>query len=95
MKERIIKFMDDTEIIDYGFSLMTEEEVKKAETELLEKKTSGLSDVQKKLLGIKKIIWPFLEHLKSDSEKLYVFWPQRANKVEELQRKIENYLETK
>ncbi len=83
------------EIFDYGFSLMTEEEVKKAENELLEQKNNELTDVQKKLLGFKKIIWPFLEHLKTDGDKLYVFWPQRASKVTELQRKIQNYLESK
>jgi hypothetical protein len=87
--------MADEEIIDYGFSLMTEDEVKRAEKELIDQKNSELTNFQEKVIGLKKMIWPFFEHLKTDSDKLYVFWPNRAQKIEELQRRIEAFLEEK
>jgi hypothetical protein len=88
--------MDDTEetlIWDFGFNAMSEDDVKKAEKEALNKKTDQLTDVQRKLIGIKKMLWPLFEHLRQDPLKPYLYWPTRAEKVTDLMNKLQKYME--
>ena len=44
-------------------------------------------------MTIKTIIFPFLEHLKSDPLKPYLEWKNRAEKVTELMTKLEPFFE--
>jgi hypothetical protein len=82
----------DNEIFDFGFSMASEDEVKKAEKDSLNKRTTELVDTQRKLEGLKNMIWPFLEGLKKDPLKSYIHWPNRSEKVDEFMRKIEAYI---
>jgi len=86
------QFEEQTRIHDFGFSLVSEDELKKAEKELLNKKTSELTDTQRKLIGLKQMIWPLLERLRQDPLKTYILWPNRAEKVSEFMKRIEDYI---
>lgn len=84
--------LEETKIYDFGFSLVSEDELKKAEKDLINRKTNQLTDTQRKLIGLKQMVWPLLEHLKQDPTKNYIFWPRRGEKVDEFMRKIEEYI---
>lgn len=85
--------MEEDKVYDFGFSLVSEDELKKAEKELLNQKTNELTDVQRKLEGLKMMIWPLLEGLKKDPLKNYIFWPNRTDKVNEFMSKVEKYIQ--
>jgi hypothetical protein len=85
--------LDDTEIHDFGFNFVTEDELKRPEKDALERRTIELTKAQRKIEGLKKIIWPFLESLKKDPLKSTIVWPNRAEKVAEIQKQIENFIE--
>jgi len=73
---------------DFGFSLMTEDEIKENE-KLLE--TAVLTE-SAKLEAFKNMIMPFLNNLTKNPEKEYIFWPDRAEKVQQFIAKIETFL---
>lgn len=73
---------------DFGFSLMTEDEIRENER-LLE---SAVLTESAKLEAFKNMIMPFLRNLTKNPEKEYIFWPDRAEKVEEFIKKIDNFL---
>lgn len=85
---------------DFGFSIVSEEELKEQE-ELLRKKVEEQSKiVQKtseeltdKLHGLKNMIMPLLQNLAKDPDKSYIFWPNRTQKIKEFIAKIDNYIE--
>ncbi len=84
---------EDTEIYDFGFSLQSEDDVKRAEKDALNAKTNELTETQRKLIGIKNMIWPLLEGLKKDPLKHYLLWPNRTEKVNEFMKRLENYIQ--
>lgn len=73
---------------DFGFSLMTEDEIKENE-KILE--TAVLTE-SAKLEAFKNMIMPFLNNLTKNPEKEYIFWPDRAEKVQQFIAKIETFL---
>lgn len=85
---------------DFGFSLVSEEELKQHE-ELLRKKVEEQSKIVQqtevvltdKLHGLRKMIMPLLNNLAKDPEKTYVFWPDRAEKIAAFIKKINDYVE--
>lgn len=81
------------EIFDYGFSLMSEEEVKKAEKDLIDEQKDQLTETQRKLLGLKAMIWPLFERLRQDPLKPYLFWPTRAEKISDLMNRAIKFIE--
>ncbi len=85
--------MDETEIWDYGFSHLSEEEFKKKEIEKIEILEKNIASLKKNILGIKTIILPFLDHLKDDPSKPYLYWENRANKINDLINRIQKYFE--
>lgn len=84
--------LERTQIYDFGFSLVSEDELKKAEKDIINRRTNQLTDTQRKLIGLKEMIWPLLEHLKQDPMKNYIFWPRRTEKIDEFMKKIEEYV---
>lgn len=86
---------------DFGFSLVSEEELKKQE-ELLRKKVEEQSKIVQqtsnqltdKLHGLKDMIMPLLNNLAKDPDKHYIFWPERSEKIKAFIQKIEKYVET-
>jgi hypothetical protein len=73
---------------DFGFSLMSEEEIKENE-KLLE--TAVITE-SAKLEAFKNMIMPFLNNLTKNPEKEYIYWPDRAEKVKQFINKIETFL---
>lgn len=78
--------LDDVE--DFGFSAVSEDELKSLERELkqqVEQKEQELSLTSKeykdKLEALYKLIMPLLLNLQKDPEKEYILWPDRTKKM--------------
>ena len=69
---------------DFGFSLVSEEELKKHEEHL----TVQTQIISNKLELIQSMIMPLLNNLKQDPEKEYIYWPNRQEKIEEFILKV-------
>ena len=85
----------------FGFSLMSEEDVKKKENELkdhLEKYTSEvnvtLDTMNKKLNGLRDMFMPILVDLGKNPEKDYIFWPgaKRTEAIKGFIDRINNFI---
>jgi hypothetical protein len=84
---------------DFGFSLVSEQELKKHE-EYLKKKVEEQSkvviqtanDLTDKLHGLRNMIMPLLNNLAKDPEKEYILWPDRAEKIKAFINKIDAYV---
>lgn len=46
-----------------------------------------------KVHGLRDMIMPFLNNLTKNPEKEYIMWPDRAKKVEEFIKKINDYVD--
>lgn len=87
--------MDD----DFGFSLVSEEELKQHE-EMLRRKIEEQTKIVKqtseeltdKLHGLRNMVMPLLQNLSKDPDKSYIFWPDRADKIKAFIQKIDNYI---
>ena len=85
---------------DFGFSLVSEQELK-AQEELLKKKLEEQNKVvqtttveyQNKLEGVMAMIMPLINNLCKDPDKEYIHWPNRTKKIEEFRKKIDKLLE--
>jgi hypothetical protein len=84
---------------DFGFSLVSEQELKKHE-EFLKKKVEEQSKVvvdtanqlTDKLHGLRNMIMPLLNNLAKDPGKEYILWPDRAEKIKAFIKKIDEYV---
>ena len=89
--------LDDMD--DFGFSLVSEHELKKHE-EYLKKKVEEqtqvvaqtANDLTDKLHGLRNMIMPLLNNLAKDPEKEYILWPERADKIKAFIKKIDEYV---
>jgi len=85
---------------DFGFSAVSEDELKEIERKLhvdLQATSSQLKDVtetyQEKLETLYKLIMPLLLNLQKNPDKEYIFWPNRAQKVKEFVKKIDDLID--
>jgi hypothetical protein len=84
---------------DFGFSLVSEQELKKHE-EFLKKKVEEQSKVvvdtanqlTDKLHGLRNMIMPLLNNLAKDPDKEYILWPDRSEKIKAFIKKIDEYV---
>ena len=67
---------------DFGFTAMDAEELASVDTKIVEKTTSATEVIEK----MDNFIRPLLENLMKDSDKEYIYWP---NRTEILQKKID------
>ena len=67
---------------DFGFTAMDADELASVDTKIIEKTTSATEVIEK----MDNFIRPLLENLMKDSDKEYIYWP---NRTEILQKKIE------
>ena len=74
--------MSEVEYNDFGFTAMDADELASVDTKIIEKTTSATEVVNK----MDNFIRPLLENLMRDSDKDYIYWP---NRTEILQKKIE------
>lgn len=85
---------------DFGFSLVSETELK-AHEQLLQKKIEEQSKVVEKteseltdkLHGLRDMIMPLLNNLAKDPEKTYILWPERSAKIKLFIDKINKYVD--
>lgn len=81
---------------DFGFSAVSEDELKAIERELESKvaiQEKQLQQVSKtyeeKLNTLYKMVIPLLNNLAKDAEKDYIYWPNRQKKMQEFIKKVE------
>jgi hypothetical protein len=67
---------------DFGFSLISEEEL-----------NAGVQDVTDKLHGLRKMVMPLLNNLMKNPDKEYIFWPDRVKKIQAFIKKMDAYIE--
>ena len=76
---------------DFGFSLMSEDEIKENE-KLLE---NAILSESAKLKAMRDMVMPLLINLKKNPEKEYIYWPDRKEKVEAFIKKLDSFLGSK
>lgn len=82
---------------DFGFSAVSEDELKAIENKSKEDSSNALAELQnmsmmyeQKLEALYRLIMPLLVNLQKNPEKEYVYWPQRVEKVKEFIKKIDD-----
>ena len=85
---------------DFGFTAVSETELKAKEEQLkqtVEQQTAELEQVsrtyEEKLNTMHKMVMPLLKNLAKDSDKDYIFWPDRQKKMTEFIAKINGLME--
>lgn len=80
---------------DFGFTAMSEEELKAAENQIIQsaqEKTAELEEATKtyeeKLNTLYKMVMPLLNNLAKDSDRAYIYWPDRHKKMTEFITKV-------
>lgn len=73
---------------DFGFSAVSEEELKSLENKLKQEVTQKSQELlaveetyKGKLEQLYKTVMPLLENLAKDSDKEYIYWPNRTDKM--------------
>lgn len=81
---------------DFGFSAVSEDELKAMERTLQQQvaeKDTQIEEVsrsyEEKLNALYKMIMPLLKNLAKDSDKDYIYWPQRQEKMQQFIKQIE------
>jgi len=85
---------------DFGFSLVSEQELKKHE-EMLKKKVEEQSkvvvktqqDLTDKLHGLRDMVMPLLINLSKDPDKEYILWSDRSEKMKAFIKKVNDYVD--
>jgi hypothetical protein len=93
------KFINLNESDDFGFSLVSEQELK-AHEEILKQKVEEQSKVvetttieyQNKIDGLMSMIMPLLNNLAKDPQKEYILWPGRVEKINAFKKKLQDYI---
>ena len=67
--------MSDIEYNDFGFTAMDADELASVDTKIVEKTTTATEVINK----LDNFIRPLLENLAKDSDKDYIYWPNRVD----------------
>ena len=78
--------MADIEYNDFGFTAMDADELASVDTKIVEKTTSAVEVIEQ----MDDFIRPLLENLKKDSDKDYIYWPNRAEMIQKQIDKLNN-----
>ena len=70
-----------TEYNDFGFTVLDADELAAIDTKIIEKTTTATDVINK----LDNFVRPLLENLAKDSDKDYIYWP---NRVEIINKKI-------
>lgn len=83
--------MGDFEDFDFGFTAVTEEELKSVQENksLVQQTEKSLDITQKKVDTMYNMIKPLLNNLQKNPEKDYIYWPNRLSKLEEFSDKLD------
>lgn len=82
--------MSDEDIYDFGFSLMSEDEIKIEE----EKLKKVVENESYKLDKVREMIMPLLKNLMKEPQKEYIYWPDRKEKVEDFLKQINDFIDS-
>ena len=77
---------------DFGFSLVSEAELKSVEESLTQQVEQTSTEMQAKLEGLVKMVMPLLDNLMQNPEKEYIYWPNRQEKIKAFKAKLQNYI---
>ena len=80
--------MADIQYNDFGFTAMDADELASIDTKIVEKTTSATEVIE----SMDNFIRPLLENLMKDSDKDYIYWPNRTEKVEQFETVIANII---
>ena len=73
--------MAEVEYNDFGFTAMDADELASVDTKIVETTTTAKAVIEK----LDNFIRPLLENLAKDSDKDYIYWPKRTEKVEQFE----------
>jgi septal ring factor EnvC (AmiA/AmiB activator) len=82
--DKILRQYEDTEN-DFGFSAISEQEYNstiKESVQTVENYKVNLSETERRLAEVEKMIIPFLKKLHSTGDKEYIYWPNRKPAIE-------------
>jgi hypothetical protein len=71
------------DIFDFGFSIVSEEELKKTEIELQHTSNKTVSAKNDAIVELWSMVTPLLNNLLKDPEKGYIYWPNRTDKLKQ------------
>ena len=87
--------MYDMDSNDFGFSAVSEDELKAMERQLQQEVTSkdqALAEIEEtykgKLEQLYKMVMPLLVNLAKDDSKEYIYWPNRSQKMNDFISKV-------
>jgi hypothetical protein len=84
------------EEFDFGFSVVSEDELKTLEKQLqseLQQTTEVVSQTKNKLEGMRNMILPLLKNLMANPDKEYIYWPNRTEKIKAFIAKLDKYVD--
>ena len=94
------KFTFDNATDDFGFSAVSEDELKARERDLEARATQQTEQMtlvsktyEEKLEALYRLIMPLLVNLQKNPEKEYILWPNRAEKVKEFIAKVDKIVQ--
>ena len=74
---------------DFGFSLVSEEELKEHEGQLKQEAEESHRQHGDKLQEIRALIMPLLNNLMANPDRHYIYWPNRTEKIEDFIRVLD------
>lgn len=80
---------------DFGFSLVSEDELKEYENKLIkevEQKHGQVQQYNDKLQGVRNLVMPLLNNLMANPDKHYIYWPNRTEKIQQFIKKLDAYI---
>lgn len=84
------------EDFDFGFSVVSEDELKTMEKQLqseLQQTTVVVHETKSKLEGMRNMILPLLNNLMANPDKEYIYWPNRTEKIKAFIAKLDKYVD--
>lgn len=78
---------------DFGFTIVTEDELKEYERLLERQLVEVQTSAQQKMEGLKTLFMPLLINLMKDEGKTYIYWPNRVEKIKAFIQKIDKYIQ--
>jgi|TARA_R110000772_G_scaffold97562_1_gene196870 hypothetical protein len=82
--------MSNDDIFDFGFTAVTEDELDTVIA--LQEKADTVLDTHNRLHELYNAVTPLLNSLKANPEKDYIYWPNRLEKVEAFEDKLQGIL---
>lgn len=83
------------DLFDFGFTAVTEEELEAVQEakEKVESTTSSVSELEQRLEKLYNAVQPLLNNLRANPEKDYIYWPNRADKVDQFRDLLDKIYE--